>query len=62
MTLNEIYTYYSSNWVKVGRALNVGSTTLQIWRRQGYIPLRYQKKIETRTGGLFKAHLSHSME
>ena len=57
MTLIEIYESYGCNWAKVARELKIGSTTLQKWKKRGYIPIRSQMVLEKRTKGIFKARL-----
>lgn len=57
MTLEELYEYYECNWVLVCKEINFGRTTIQVWRKMGFIPLRAQKVIENRTDGLFKAEI-----
>lgn len=57
MTLNEIYEFYDRNWAMVTRELKIGTTTIQKWRKRGYVPIRSQMVIEERTKGLFKASL-----
>ena len=57
MTLKEIYDYYGKNWAEVARELKIGSTTLQKWRKRGYIPIRSQMVLDKRTNSLFKARI-----
>ena len=57
MTLTEIYEYYGKNWAEVTRELKIGSTTLQKWRKRGYIPIRSQMVLDKRSAGLFKARV-----
>ena len=60
MTLNEIYEHYGKNWVTVSRELRIGATSIQNWKKKGYIPIRSQMIIEHRTEGRFKADLKHA--
>lgn len=57
MTLKEIYEHYGKNWAEVARELKIGSTTLQKWRKRGYIPIRSQMVLDKRTNSLFKARI-----
>lgn len=54
MLLNELYEYYGT-WTHLGRQLELGNSTYQVWRKQGYIPFTAQLLIENKTKGLFKA-------
>ena len=58
MLLNELYEYYGT-WTKLVRELNLGNSTYQIWRKQGYIPFKTQLLIENKTKGRFKACENH---
>jgi hypothetical protein len=58
MTLDEIYTHYGS-WTTLARSLDLGTTTYQLWRKQGYIPFKSQVFIEYQSHGRFKANKSH---
>ena len=60
MLLQELFVHYGRNWVKVARAINCGSTSLQNWRKWGYIPIESQIRIESYTNGQFKADLNHA--
>lgn len=57
MTLQEIYEHYQSNWAFASRELKIGTTTIQKWKKRGYIPIRSQMVLEKRTKGIFKARL-----
>ena len=46
MTLDELYTHYNQNWAEAARQISVCNTTIQNWRNQGYIPTKWQKRIE----------------
>lgn len=58
MLLNDLYEYYGT-WTYLVRELDLGTSTYQIWRRQGYIPFTAQLLIENKTKGLFKAREEH---
>jgi len=58
MLLNELYDYYGT-WTNLVRELNLGNSTYQIWRKQGYIPFTAQLLIEKKTKGRFKACEAH---
>lgn len=60
MTLEEIFVHYGRNWVTVGRELRIGATSIQNWKKRGYIPIRSQMIIEFRSEGRFKADLKHA--
>ena len=58
MLLDDLYQYYGT-WTNIGRQLNLGTSTYQVWRRKGYIPFKSQLLIEHQTNGLFKADAAH---
>lgn len=58
MLLDELYDHFG-NWTRLVRTLNLGNSTYQIWRRQGFIPFKAQLFIEYQTKGLFKANEEH---
>jgi len=58
MLIEELYDYYGT-WTNMVRTLNLGNSTYQIWKKQGYIPFTAQLLIENRTKGFFKACESH---
>lgn len=58
MVLNELYEYFGT-WTNLMRELNLGNSTYQTWRRNGYIPFKAQLLIEKQTKGLFKAREEH---
>jgi len=58
MLLDELYAHYGT-WTKLVRELNLGNSTYQVWRKQGYIPFKMQLLIENKTKGLFKADEAH---
>ena len=58
MLLSELYEHYGT-WTRLVRDLNLGNSTYQIWRKQGYIPFAAQCVIEKKTKGLFKACEKH---
>lgn len=58
MLLSDLYEYYGS-WTRLVRDLNLGNTTYQVWRKQGYIPFKAQLLIENKTDGFFKACEEH---
>ena len=62
MTIEELYNHFGQTDVNVCRELKIGSTTLQTWRRKGFIPIGYQMKIEERTDGLFKAKIEDAKQ
>lgn len=45
MLLQELYDYYGS-WTEIGRKLELGNCTYQVWRKKGYIPYPTQLVIE----------------
>jgi predicted site-specific integrase-resolvase len=49
MTLNEIFELYNNNWSEASRELKIPPTTLQKWRKKGYIPLPSQRILEHRS-------------
>ena len=57
MRLDDIYEHYGKSWVKVMREIGVGSSTLTLWRKNGFIPANSQIKLEKRLNGLFRADL-----
>jgi len=61
MLLSELYEYYGT-WTRVVRELDLGSSTYQLWRKQGFIPFKAQLLIEYKTNGRFKAKESHAKE
>lgn len=58
MLLDELYKHYG-NWTRLARALSLGNSTYQVWRKKGYIPFKSQLLIERQTNGLFKAEERH---
>jgi hypothetical protein len=58
MLLNDLYDHYGT-WTQLVRQLNLGNSTYQVWRKQGYIPFKAQLLIENMTHGLFKANEAH---
>lgn len=54
MLLSELHAYYGT-WTLLARELELGNSTYQTWRKQGYIPFKAQLLIENKTKGLFKA-------
>ena len=60
MRVSELYEYYQSNWTKVSRELNIAYSSLQNWRKWGYIPLKSQAHIEKKTKGLFVTKIEHA--
>ncbi len=58
MILNELYEHYGS-WAQLSRDLNLGFSTYQVWRKNGYIPFKAQLLIENQTKGFFKASKAH---
>lgn len=54
MLLKELYEYFGT-WTQLVRELDLGNSTYQVWRKQGYIPFASQLLIENKTNGLFKA-------
>lgn len=60
MLLEELYDYYQKTWANVMRETKVGSTSIQNWKKQGFIPILSQLKIEKRTKGMFVAKLEHA--
>lgn len=54
MLLEELHEYFGT-WTQLMRELELGNSTYQVWRKQGYIPFKAQLLIENRTKGLFKA-------
>lgn len=55
MILDELYKYYCYNWARACRELKFGTTTIQNWKKRGYIPFRSQQIIEQKTNGILKA-------
>lgn len=58
MLLNQLYEHYGT-WTKLVRELDLGNSTYQVWRNQGYIPFKSQLLIENKTKGHFKANELH---
>lgn len=58
MLLKELHEYYVT-WTQLTRELELGNSTYQVWRKQGYIPFSFQLLIENRTQGKFKACEAH---
>lgn len=54
MLLSELHAYYGT-WTLLARELDLGNSTYQLWKKQGYIPFKAQLLIENKTKGLFKA-------
>jgi hypothetical protein len=59
MKLQELYKYYGT-WTNLARALDIGNSTYQVWRKKGFIPLKSQLLIEHKTKGLFKSNEKHA--
>ncbi len=59
MKLDELYRHYGT-WTNLARALDIGNSTYQVWRKKGCIPFKAQLLIEHKTNGLFKANEKHA--
>jgi hypothetical protein len=58
MLIEELYEHFGS-WARLGRDLDLGSTTYQNWRKNGYIPYTTQLIIEKKTNSKFLADKNH---
>lgn len=57
MKVEDIYEHFGKSWTKVSRELKVPHSSLQNWRKRGFIPIRTQMLLERKSNGLFKASL-----
>lgn len=60
MTLDEIHKHYHYNWSEALRHIHVSRASIQNWERDGKIPKHAQRRIESMSGGLFKADLEET--
>lgn len=60
MRLKELLEYYGSH-ANIMRETKVGSTSIINWKKQGYIPIVSQQKIERNTKKMFIARLEDEM-
>ncbi len=56
MRIKELLEYYGTH-ANIMRETKVGSTSIVNWKKQGFIPILSQLKIEKVTRGLFVARL-----
>lgn len=59
MTYEEVLIYFGGTGYKIAKRLNISMAAPCHWKKNGYIPIRSQMKIEKYTHGLLKADLKH---
>lgn len=62
MRINEVHEMFDHNWCRAMRELGFGVNTYQHWRKNGYIPMRAQLRIEEKTNGILRADLREHAE
>ncbi len=58
MTYDDVIKYFG-NAYKVSKTGHFSKTTAYAWKKNGFIPIRTQMKLEEITGGALKADLMH---
>lgn len=56
MTIKEVVNHFGTLY-KLSRVIGVAHVTVYRWRDKGYIPVKWQRKIESLTQGELKSKL-----
>ena len=59
MTYDEVVEHFGGTAYKVAKACRFGMGTPYGWKKQGFIPIETQRKLEKLTDGALKASLLH---